>query len=97
MVMTFFSWDDNKNQINIRKHGISFEEAVTVFQDENAILISDENHSDQEDRFLVLGESNHPHLLVVCHCYREGGTLIRIITARKADKQEREQYRGGAL
>jgi uncharacterized DUF497 family protein len=96
MLGTIFEWDENKNRTNINKHGISFNEAVTVFQDENAILISDEKHSEQEERFVILGLSSQPRLLVVCHCYRGSDSIIRIITARKANKYESEQY-GGAL
>ena len=96
MPETIFEWDDNKNRANIKKHGISFGEAVTAFQDENALIISDDEHSEQEDRFILLGLSNHPRLLVVCHCYRGGDCVIRIISARKANKHESGQY-GGAL
>ena len=96
MLGTIFEWDEDKNRVNINKHGISFNEAVTAFKDENAILISDEEHSEQEERFILLGFSSQPRLLVVCHCYRESDSIIRIITARKANKHESEQY-GGAF
>ena len=88
-----FEWDEKKNASNIKKHGISFEEAKSVFTDQFARLISDPDHSDDEDRFILLGTSIHSRLLVVCHCIRENDS-IRIISARKADKQERETYEG---
>ena len=87
-----FKWDENKNAINKKKHGISFEEAKTVFYDDNALMISDTKHSEQEDRFLLLGTSFNANLLVVCHCYRESDTVVRIISARKANKNEAQQY-----
>jgi len=81
-------WDENKNQENIRKHKVSFEEAKTVFIDPNGKLIADPDHSDAEDRFVILGLSKTLRLLVVCHCYRENDETIRIITARKATRKE---------
>jgi uncharacterized protein len=87
-----FIWDERKNAINKEKHGVSFEEAETVFYDENALLISDPEHSDREDRFLLLGYSSSAKMLVVSHCYRENDKMIRIISAMKADKKERQQY-----
>ena len=87
-----FEWDNNKNQINQRKHKISFEEAKTVFYDEEALVIDDPEHSDQEERFIILGLSNKSNLLIVCHCYRESDTVIRLISARKATKTEARQY-----
>ncbi len=78
------------------KHGVSFEEARTVFYDSEALLISDPEHSQNEDRFIILGYSSRANLLVVCHCYRETETIIRIISARKATKNETLQYHGGA-
>jgi uncharacterized DUF497 family protein len=89
-----FDWDDNKNKANIRKHGISFKEASTVFLDRNAIVIDDADHSENEERFVIIGFSAKPRLLVVCHCYREKETIIRIISARKADRQETVLYGG---
>ena len=89
-----FIWDDNKNKLNTKKHGISFMEALTVFADTNAMVSADTEHSEREDRFIILGLSKRPRLLVVCHCYRENDT-IRIISARKANTIERELY-GGA-
>ena len=87
-----FEWDENKNQINQRKHGISFQEAKTVFYDEEALVIDDPEHSEQEDRFIILGLSNQANLLVVCHCSRASDTVIRIISARKATKTESKYY-----
>ncbi len=86
-----FEWDENKNKINQRKHGISFEEAQSVFYDDYAILIADIEHSFGEERFLLLGIDKLSKLLVVCHCIRENDT-IRIISARKATKNETKQY-----
>jgi uncharacterized protein len=87
-------WDENKNRENIRKHNVSFEEAETVFYDPNGKLINDPDHSDNEDRFIILGLSKMLRLLVVCHCYRENDEIIRIITARKATKKETNIYGG---
>lgn len=87
-----FEWDENKNQINQRKHGVSFSEAKTVFYDEEALVIDDPEHSEQEDRFIILGLSNNANLLIVCHCYRESDTVIRLISARKATKTESKYY-----
>ena len=89
-----FDWDENKNNANIQKHGISFYEAMTVFDDDNALYKPDVGHSKNEDRFIILGLSTSPQLLVVCHCYRESETVIRIISARKATSSEHEQYGG---
>ena len=88
-----FRWDPAKDATNRRKHGVSFEEAATVFYDENALLRADPDHSDEEDRFLLLGLSSRLRTLVVCHCYREAENVIRIVSARKADRSEREDYR----
>jgi len=87
-------WDENKNQENIKKHHVSFEEAETVFYDPNGKLIDDPDHSDNEDRFIILGLSKMLKLLVVCHCYKENDETIRIITARKATKKEVKYYGG---
>lgn len=87
-----FEWDKNKNQINENKHGINFTEASTVFFDEKAILFDDPEHSEQEERFLLLGMSKTAKVCIVCHCYRETDTVIRIISARKATKKETERY-----
>lgn len=90
--MYTFDWDENKNQINQRKHGISFDEARTVFLDESAILFDDPEHSEYEERFLLLGMSETANVCIVCHCYRESDTVIRIISARKATKKEVDRY-----
>ena len=87
-----FEWDERKNTSNRQRHNVSFEEAETVFSDERALLLADPEHSDEEDRFVLLGLSSTIRLLVVCHCYRAHESVIRIISARKADKGEREQY-----
>ncbi len=85
-------WDETKNRENVRKHRISFEEAATVFSDERALLLADPDHSDEEDRFILLGLSITLRLLVVCHCYRANDETIRIISARKATKSEAAIY-----
>lgn len=90
--MYIFDWDENKNQINQKKHGINFEEASSVFYDEKAILFDDPEHSEWEERFILLGMSNAANVCIVCHCYRESDTVIRIISARKATKKEAERY-----
>jgi len=87
-----FEWDDKKDKTNKRKHGVSFEEARTAFYDENAIQYFDPDHSDEEDRFILLGISFKLKILVVCHCFRESDSVIRIISARKADKEEEYEY-----
>lgn len=87
-----FEWDEKKNRENRRKHKISFEEAQTVFLDENAIRYFDPDHSADEDRFLLLGISFTLRVLVICQCYRVGDSVIRIILARKADKLEQADY-----
>lgn len=87
-----FAWDPRKNVVNRRKHHVSFEEARTVFYDDDALVISDPEHSQEEDRFLILGFSAQARLLVVCHCYRESESVIRIISARKATRNESRQY-----
>lgn len=87
-----FEWDEAKNRSNIRKHGVSFEEAQTVFLDDYAIRFYDPDHSDDEDRFLMLGISFKLRALIVCHCYRESDRVIRIISARKATRSETRHY-----
>ena len=88
-----FAWDSQKNKENQRKHGVSFEEAKTAFYDENARVIYDPDHSITEDRFVLLGLSSRLRILVVCHCYREEASLIRIVSARKATKEENKEYK----
>ena len=92
--MIKFEWDPEKGMKNQEKHGVSFEEAQSVFYDEYAIQFFDDEHSDQEDRFLILGLSNETRVLLVCHCERDNGETIRIISARKATKNERKHYEG---
>lgn len=87
-----FEWDENKNRLNRRKHGISFEEAASVFYDQGALIKDDPEHSEEEDRFVILGLSSKANLLVVCHCFRASETVIRIISARKATKTEGKFY-----
>ena len=87
-----FEWDENKNEINKTKHKISFEEAETVFYDENAVIIDDPEHSQDEERFIILGFSARARMLMVCHCYRGEDEVIRIISARKATSEETKQY-----
>jgi len=87
-----FEWDARKNKENAKKHGISFEEAQTAFYDEQAVVFFDPDHSDAEDRFILLGISYKLRVLVVCHCFRESETAVRIISARKADKGEQRDY-----
>ncbi len=88
-----FNWDKTKAKSNIIKHKISFEEAQTIFYDDNARLIFDPDHSDNEDRFILLGFSSSSNILTVVHCYRDDEQNIRIISARKSTKAETKQYR----
>ena len=92
MIELRFEWDKRKEKANVKKHGISFDEARTVFFDENAIQFFDPDHSDDEDRFILLGISFRLRIIVVCHCFRESDTVIRIISARKADSDEENEY-----
>ena len=94
IIMIRFNWDSNKAKRNLSKHGISFEEAKSMFFDDHARLIPDPDNSFEEERFLILGISQHSNVLIVSHCYRESDENIRIISARKADKHERKQYEG---
>lgn len=87
-----FEWDDRKAAANAKKHGVGFEEARSVFVDERAKLIEDPEHSETEDRFVILGLSSAIRLLLVCHCYRGEGNVIRIISARKATAKESRNY-----
>ncbi|MHB8931605.1 MAG: BrnT family toxin [Melioribacteraceae bacterium] len=87
-----FYWDQNKNLANIKKHKVSFEEAKTVFYDDNARLIPDPDHSISEERFIILGITNKLRLLIVVHTYKENNETIRIISARKATKSESKYY-----
>lgn len=87
-----FEWDEHKAIVNAKKHGVSFEEARSVFVDERAKLIDDPDHSEDEERFVLLGLSSGLRLLLVCHCHREAGHVIRIISARKATARESKAY-----
>lgn len=87
-----FVWDKNKAELNREKHGVSFEEAKSVFDDYEALLIYDPDHSEDEDRFILMGMSSILRVLVVCHCYRDENEIIRISSARKATKNERNEY-----
>ncbi len=92
MAGVHFEWDDRKQEANLEKHGISFEEARTAFYDESALVFFDPDHSEDEDRFILLGLSFKPRVLVVCHCFRESESSIRLLSARKADKGEEQEY-----
>ena len=92
MVSLEFEWDTEKDKANLKKHGISFNEARAVFYDEYALQFFDPDHSSTEDRFILLGVSHTLNILVVCHCFREEETVIRIISARKADADEEQVY-----
>ncbi len=87
-----FDWDPKKDKSNARKHGVSFEDARTAFHDESAYVFHDPDHSDEEDRFILLGLSIRTGVLVVCDCIREEESVIRIISARHADKKEESAY-----
>jgi uncharacterized protein len=95
--MITFEWNPDKENSNQKKHGVSFAEAQSVFYDEFAIQFFDEESSDSEDRFLMLGLSQEQRILIVCHCERDSGNTIRIISARKATKHERKFYEGGKV
>jgi len=93
-IYMIFEWDEEKAKKNFVKHKVTFEEAQTVFYDENALLLADEKHSDDEDRFVLMGMSSMMNTLLVCFCERGSETdeIIRIISSRKANKKETEQY-----
>ena len=88
-----FEWDETKNKVNVQKHGVSFEEAESVFFDDFALLIADPDHSENEDRFVLLGLSAKLRLLLVCHCFEVDDGLIRVISCRKAKRKEMSLYR----
>jgi len=94
-VYSNFEWDEEKNRINTRKHGVSFDEAISVFNDDKALMIADYAHSSDEERFIIIGLSEKLHVLYVCHCHRDPGDRIRIISARKASETERKIYERG--
>ena len=93
--MIKFEWNASKAATNIKKHGVSFEEAKSVFFDEFAVQFFDQDNSKSEDRFLMLGMSNETNLLLVCHCERDDGNTIRVISARKATRNESKNYLRG--
>lgn len=90
--MLRFDWDQRKAEANKREHKVTFEEAISVFYDSNAVQYFDPDHSEEEDRFIMLGLSHSLRMLVVCHCAREDDDVIRIISARKATKMEARAY-----
>ena len=92
MTAISFEWDEEKAEENLKDHNVPFEEAVTVFSDPNARMIHDPEHSEDEERFILLGISSGLKLLTVCHCYREDDMVVRIISSRKATKTEQKQY-----
>jgi len=92
MIELRFEWDQWKEKANVKKRGISFDEARSAFHDENAIQYFDPDHSEDEDRFILLGMSFKLRILVVCHCFRQSDTVVRIISARKADDNEETEY-----
>ena len=89
-----FEWDSSKSSANVKKHGVSFAEAQTVFYDDFAVQFFDQEHSSSEDRLLLLGMSSKARLLLICHCERDAGEVVRLISARKATKRERAFYQG---
>jgi uncharacterized DUF497 family protein len=93
--MIRFDWDPAKAKANVRKHGVSFEEALSVFYDEFAVQFFDSEHSSNEERFLLLGMGSGARVVLVCHCEREAGNVVRIFSARKATKRECAFYGGG--
>jgi uncharacterized protein len=90
--MISVSWDDRKNEVNKKKHGISFDETKTVFFDENAVRYFDPDHSDDEDRYLMVGVSQQLRIIIVSHCFRKNDSVIRVFSARKATKSEEDVY-----
>ena len=93
--MITFGWGEHKAIANLKKHGVSFEETKSIFYDEFGVQFFDEEHPDEEERFLMLGMSSEAKLLIVCHCEREHGAVIRIVSARKATRRESTFYQGG--
>lgn len=93
--MIKFEWNENKALKNLEKYKVSFEEASSVFYDEFAVQFYDAKHSElEEDHFLLLGVSNKSRMLMICHCEKQSGNVLRIISARKATKNERKFYHG---
>ena len=92
---SLFEWDEDKNQINIKKHGVSFIEAASAFFDIYSVIIPDKEHSYGEERFMLIGRSRTNRILTVCHCERQNGEITRIFSARKAENTEKYLYEGG--
>ena len=90
-----YVWDEDKHRSNMAKHGVGFEEAMTVFDDDHAVVFYDEDHSDNEDRFVIVGNSRFGKVLVVVHCYQQENDIVRIISSRKSTKRERVFYEKG--
>jgi hypothetical protein len=88
-----FEWDPRKAASNAAKHGVTFEEAKSVFYDEDALVIPDPDHSKEEERFIIMGRSDELRILVVIHCFRKTGSSIRIISARRAGTKEQKSYK----
>jgi hypothetical protein len=95
MESIIFEWDENKNEINKKKHGLSFETAKEVFYDDDAILFDDPDHSNGEERFLIIGMTESSKICIVSHCYRDSDNVIRLISAREATKREKQIYHNG--
>jgi hypothetical protein len=95
MESIIFKWDENKNEINKKKHGLSFETAKEVFYDDDAILFDDPDHSNGEERFLIIGMTESSKICIVSHCYRDSDNVIRLISAREATKREKQIYHNG--
>jgi len=95
--MIEFEWNSAKARLNLKKHGVSFEEAQSVFYDDYARQFDDDDHADEEERFIMLGMSIKSRVLVVCHCERSDGNVIRIVSARKATSKERSFYQGPSV
>lgn len=92
MSQLYFEWDPDKAVTNAAKHGVRFDEAKTVFYDDEALVVSDPDHSETEDRFIIMGAGSDLRVLIVIHCFRQSGSSIRIISARKAGSKEQKPY-----
>ena len=92
-----FEWDREKNLSNIRKHGITFKIAAKAFLDPDAVKVDDDDHSQDEDRFILIGISESDKILAVCHCYRDKGNIVRIISARPPNQYEKQVYNNGGV
>jgi len=92
-----FEWDRDKHLSNIRKHGITFKVAAKAFFDPNAVTVDDDEHSQEEDRFILIGMNEHDKMITVCHCYRDDGNVVRIISARPPNQYEKQVYDEGGI